>query len=137
MLTGATPASRPSAIQGAQPRPPWVDACFPRARSLLCGLFSLSGTGSGPKSEVVVSGTVVVGATAGVTAPDGRAGAAVARGLDVAFLGAGGGGAGLETGGAPRYWAELGSSISEDSSTASNAEAGTRLRSERKPSSQL
>src|SRR5437016_5529157 len=37
----------------------------------------------------------------------------------------------------PRAWPELGSTIRDDSSTASKAPAGTRLRSEMKPSSQL
>src|SRR5437016_505534 len=37
----------------------------------------------------------------------------------------------------PRAWPELGSTIRDDSSRASKAPAGTRLRSEMKPSSQL
>ena len=67
--------------------------------------------------------TVVGGAVTATTTPLGAAVAGgFAAGLAV-FAGAGAGG------GAPRYSPEFGSTMREDSSTASKAEAGTRLRS--------
>ena len=78
-------------------------------------------------SGTVVDGTVTVATAALGAAVAGGFGAGLADGR----AGAGGGA------GAPRYWPELGSIIRDDSSTASKALAGTRLRSEMKPSSQL
>src|SRR5437016_796551 len=131
-MLAPAPRSRPPASHGNQPRPPPPpDRGRPSPTSPLCGRGTPSGGRIGPKLVVVVSATVVVVTATGATTP-----LRAAVGGGATFFGAGAG-AGPATAGAPRYWPELGSTISEDSSTASKAEAGTRLRSEMKPSSQL
>src|SRR5205085_8960414 len=98
--------------------------------SPLLGRLCVAGTEIGPKRLVVVSGTVVVVTATGATIPFR---AAVGGGATFFCAGAS---AGPATAGAPRYCPEFGSTISEDSSTASKALAGTRLRPAREPSSQ-